>query len=474
MTDTKLLFRLMALSLWLLTGTDAIAHGFVSNPPARGYLCKQGGNSACGAIQWEPQSLEALSGFPAQGPADGHLASASLTQFGELDEQTSSRWAKTPMTAGVQAFTWTFTANHVTRNWRYYLTRPDWNPNQTLTRGSFELTPFCTAAGNLQRPAMTTVHQCQVPARTGYQVILAVWEVGDTAMSFYNVIDVLFNGAALPPVTWVSKGTIYPSSDLLPGDAVRTRVFDAQGERTELETRVTIASETEGKAAHWAYRLASQINAEQTLLKAGQTGANGNIDPVYGQNSVFVRGDSGLTAVEVQIEKAPAASVYELNVSGVGTGYPIQSGSANIEMTVAVRGAMEVSSYVYDAAGVAKAYASASLESASLTQTLSINPAVPGSYQLVVKAVPKAGGAVLQKTIGFSLTAEPVSGNYQYVFPDGLRNYQAGTRVLQPKTGRIYECKPWPYNGYCVQWSSGSNQFEPGVGSDWQGAWIMR
>ncbi|MCZ8489339.1 lytic polysaccharide monooxygenase [Vibrio lentus] len=26
----------------------------------------------------------------------------------------------------------------------------------------------------------------------GYQVILAVWDVGDTTMAFYNVIDVKF------------------------------------------------------------------------------------------------------------------------------------------------------------------------------------------------------------------------------------------------------------------------------------------
>ena len=33
---------------------------------------------------------------------------------------------------------------------------------------------------------------CDLPQRTGYQVIAAEWDVGDTAASFFNVIDVDF------------------------------------------------------------------------------------------------------------------------------------------------------------------------------------------------------------------------------------------------------------------------------------------
>jgi 6-pyruvoyl-tetrahydropterin synthase len=90
----------------------AQAHGYLSAPESRSLLCKQGVNASCGAIQYEPQSLEAPSGYPAKGPADGRIASAGLTQFGELDEQTSARWAKRSVKAGPQTFTWTVTANH--------------------------------------------------------------------------------------------------------------------------------------------------------------------------------------------------------------------------------------------------------------------------------------------------------------------------------------------------------------------------
>ena len=62
---------------------------------------------------------------------------------------------------------------------------------------------------------------------------------------------------------------------------------------------------------------------------------------------------------------------------------------------------------------------------------------------------------------------------YKYVFPDGLSSYVAGTTVLQPKDGNVYECRAWPNNGYCVQWNEGSNQYEPGVGRNWEMAWIL-
>lgn len=447
--------------------TKVSAHGYVMSPPARGYQCKLGNNSACGAIQYEPQSLEGFSGYPGQGPADGRIASAGLTQFSELDEQTSSRWTKTNIAAGTQNFTWNFTANHVTRNWRYYLTKVGWDPNQKLTRSAFETNPFCTVDGNLQRPAIPTTHTCTVPDRTGYQVILAVWEIGDTDKSFYNAIDVLFKAG--PPPVWESKGTIYPDTDLSAGDAVQTRVFDTLGERPDLVTRLVIATANDGKAATWAYQLASRINAEQAaLLRAGQLDANGNITPVYGQNTIYAQQGSIITRVEIQITKAPP-STYDIAVTGLNASYPITNGQATISYTLVAKGNLDISSYLYDSAGVAKAYATLTLNNASKTQSLPVAQALPGTYQLVVKAITKDTGALLQKTYSTRL-----SGPYDYVFPDGLKDYKAGTKVLQPKNNKIYECRPYPYSGYCVQWSPGSNQYEPGIGSAWQQAWILR
>ena len=176
-------------------------HGYVDSPPSRGFGCKSGLNSGCGQVQYEPQSVEGPDGWPSGGPADGTLAAAGRANFGQLNEQTSTRWGKTAIAGGVNVFTWRFTAGHRTRDYRYYITRVGWNQNAPLGTASFDTMPFCVVDGGMQMPANPTSHSCTVPTRSGYHVVLAVWDVGDTAASFYNVIDVTIGGAGATPPT---------------------------------------------------------------------------------------------------------------------------------------------------------------------------------------------------------------------------------------------------------------------------------
>jgi chitin-binding protein len=57
------------------------------------------------------------------------------------------------------------------------------------------------------------------------------------------------------------------------------------------------------------------------------------------------------------------------------------------------------------------------------------------------------------------------------VFPEGISGYTAGTKVLQPKTDEVFECKPFPESGYCKQYSPSASHYEPGAGSHWHMAW---
>ncbi|WP_422657702.1 lytic polysaccharide monooxygenase [Paenibacillus sp. EC2-1] len=184
---------ILAAFLMVILAQKASAHGWVDSPGSRAILCKNGQNTDCGAIVYEPQSLEAPKGFPAAGPADGKIASAGGA-FPKLDEQSATRWTKVNMSSGQNTFTWKLTAAHATTSWKYYITKPNWNPNAALTRDSFDLTPFCSVNHGGTRPPSTYSDTCNVPQRTGYHVILAVWEIADTANAFYNVIDVNFGG----------------------------------------------------------------------------------------------------------------------------------------------------------------------------------------------------------------------------------------------------------------------------------------
>jgi len=174
----------------------AAAHGYVSAPYSRALACKMGLNTNCGSIVYEPQSLEAPKGYPQAGPADGRIASAG-GQFPRLDEQTYGRWYKNEISPGPLRVGWTYTAPHRTSQWRYYLTKQSWDPSGPLERRDFDLISTVTHDGSAASTNLT--HTIPIPAsRSGYHVILAVWDVADTTNAFYNVIDVTITGSAAP------------------------------------------------------------------------------------------------------------------------------------------------------------------------------------------------------------------------------------------------------------------------------------
>lgn len=89
--------KMTAIAL-ILSGISGLAygHGYVSaveNGVAEGRvtLCKFAANGTgeknthCGAIQYEPQSVEGPDGFPVTGPRDGKIASAESALAAALD-----------------------------------------------------------------------------------------------------------------------------------------------------------------------------------------------------------------------------------------------------------------------------------------------------------------------------------------------------------------------------------------------------
>lgn len=173
----------------LLLPSTSYAHGYIQNPSSRAYLCQQGANVQCGQVQYEPQSLEAIGSFPQSGPKDGQITGAGI--FPPLFEQSTSRWHKVTLSGGTHTFTWKLTAPHRTKEWKYYITKPTWNPNQPLTRSSLDLIPFCSYYDGGVIPSKTVTHQCNIPTdRSGYHIILGVWEIADTGNAFYQAIDV--------------------------------------------------------------------------------------------------------------------------------------------------------------------------------------------------------------------------------------------------------------------------------------------
>ena len=172
-----------------------LKHGYIDIPPSRAFLCSSEGenlNKNCGPIQYEPQSIEGDKGFPKGGPADGEIASGGKATFSALNAQSADRWHKVAMKSGENTFKWTLTAKYSTESWRFFITKPGWDVNKPLTRADFDLTPFCQRNDNGKIPTETVTLNCNIPERSGYQIILGVWDIADTGNAFYQVIDAEF------------------------------------------------------------------------------------------------------------------------------------------------------------------------------------------------------------------------------------------------------------------------------------------
>ena len=175
-----------------VTATHSFAHGYLEGE--RGDLCRQNINANCSNV--DPADTEHPGTFPAGGPPDGQLGSATRP-YPQLDEQSATRWYKHGMSSGSNDFHWIIPAQHVSDNYRYYITKPDWNPNVPLARSAFDLTPFCEVEDNGRAPGNPT-HNCNVPQRSGYHIILAIWQVSYTGAEFYSLLDANFNGDSQP------------------------------------------------------------------------------------------------------------------------------------------------------------------------------------------------------------------------------------------------------------------------------------
>jgi len=185
--------------------------------PRHGAVLEPASRAALHLPAWQANELEAGKFFPATEaglndpyapsdipnatpPADGRIASAGKDFAAVLDEPRSD-WPKHEVTGG-RAFTltWGFHAEHKTRRYNYFVTRDSWDPSSPLTRAQFDPEPFHVVQNACQPfwdcddlvPTNPTVHQMVLPQRTGYHVLLAIWEVADTPHAFHQVVDLAF------------------------------------------------------------------------------------------------------------------------------------------------------------------------------------------------------------------------------------------------------------------------------------------
>lgn len=270
----------------------AFAHGYIWDTDPAGVDARAAisGNNV-GSVQYEPQSLEALKGFPAGGPADGKIASAGGQFGGVLDEQTSTRWIKNEVRPGPLTIKWKYTAPHNTSKWSYYVTKQGWNQNAPLNRASLELVTTVQHDGSAA--STNPNHVVNIPSdRSGYHVLLAVWDVSNTVNAFYNVVDLNVSGNPQAPDTTapsvpgtVAAGAVTSSSVALSWKASTDNVsvsgYDVYRDGAKVGTTTNLSYTDTGLKASTAYKYtvvardsAGNSSAASTAVTATTTAAN--------------------------------------------------------------------------------------------------------------------------------------------------------------------------------------------------------
>lgn len=464
----------LAVAMMSVTG-GALAHGYIVSPPERATLCLKVSvdgetNANCAGAEYEPQSVgEGPDGFldaNDTGPQDGMIANGGSTRFTAMNEQSLDRWVKNKAEAGPAQFKWIYTAPHRTVDTKYYITKQDWDTNAPLTRAAFESVPFCTIEGNNEVPPGTpevVSHNCELPARSGYQAVLAVWDVADTAASFHKVIDMAYEDTISSE--WKNRvGQIRPDIDLKAGSVVSARFFNKSGEMTGKQIDMTIASDDAGYKNKWSKDIAEKINSQSDNLRAGQMNTKGEVNPVEGTNTIYTKDGNEITSVIIDYQAHQEEHLLE--VSGVQSTYKLEnSGQSTITYHLKTQKNTTVSTIIYNQDGTQvgndlRSFTDIGDEDVSFQLNAPL-----GSYKMVIIATSDDKSEQYSYDISLSDATYPV-------YPEGRGTYAAGTLVINPDDNSVYECKPWPATGWCN--STSDVYYKPGTGLAWQDAWTKK
>ncbi|GAB7532959.1 lytic polysaccharide monooxygenase [Pseudomonas sp. 3A(2025)] len=215
--DLKLLIKDTLDQIFAYIEAGQPRHGRVTSPKSRSVILFERGEIDLG----QSNEVEGGKGFPGtEGdykdpdapddvlgkapPADGLIASGGHTDERILLNRPGDIWPKHPVkSSSTLTIEWNYSMPHKTRRWTYWLTREGWDDNEQLVRAHLEDAPIHTVLNTYQpywgadaeKELMVrnpTIHDIPLPERTGHHVLLAIWNIADTAAAFYQVIDLDF------------------------------------------------------------------------------------------------------------------------------------------------------------------------------------------------------------------------------------------------------------------------------------------
>lgn len=199
---------LTPLALTALAAAPAAAHGSMGDPVSRVAQCYAEGpenpkSAACKAAiaaggtqalyDWNGIRIGDANGQHQTLIPDGKLCSANNEEFKGLDLARAD-WPATSVSSGSYTFKYRVTAPHK-GTFKVYLTKSGYNPSQPLAWADLDLEhPVATSTDPVASGGFYTFSGT-LPARSGKQLLYAIWQRSDSPEAFYSCSDVSFGGS---------------------------------------------------------------------------------------------------------------------------------------------------------------------------------------------------------------------------------------------------------------------------------------
>ncbi|WP_328431222.1 lytic polysaccharide monooxygenase auxiliary activity family 9 protein [Streptomyces sp. NBC_00453] len=196
------------LALTCLAAAPASAHGTMGDPVSRVSQCYAEGpespkSDACRAAiaaggtqalyDWNGIRIGDANGQHQALIPDGRLCSANNDEFKGLDLARAD-WPATRVSAGSYTFKYRVTAPHK-GTFKVYVTKAGYDPAQPLAWSDLDLRhPVATVTDPVASGGFYTFSGT-LPARSGKQLLYAVWQRSDSPEAFYSCSDVTFGGS---------------------------------------------------------------------------------------------------------------------------------------------------------------------------------------------------------------------------------------------------------------------------------------
>ncbi|MEU6147164.1 lytic polysaccharide monooxygenase [Streptomyces sp. NPDC047081] len=203
------------LALTALAAAPASAHGTMGDPVSRVAQCyaenpespksdacraavAAGGTPSGGGTQalydWNGIRIGDANGQHQALIPDGKLCSANNDEFKGLDLARAD-WPATAVKSGSYTFKYRVTAPHK-GTFKVYVTKPGYDPTKPLAWADLDLAnPVATATDPVAAGGFYTFSGT-LPARSGKQLLYAIWQRSDSPEAFYSCSDVTFGGSS--------------------------------------------------------------------------------------------------------------------------------------------------------------------------------------------------------------------------------------------------------------------------------------